>query len=82
MISILEKDGAVIITIENPTSQEKDLIAKAKNLKNSTSQKCSMFSKFKCNQSEQIVDGEQMTLNDNEWVSIPDNLDLDDLPFK
>lgn len=80
MISILEKDGAVIITIENPTSQEKDLITKAKNMKNATSEKCSMFSKFKCNKNEQVVEGKQMSLNDNQWINISDN--LDDLPFK
>lgn len=53
MISILEKDGAVIITVENPSVKEKELIRQAKAL-NSSGSSSSVFSKFKCNKSKTL----------------------------
>lgn len=54
MINILEKDGATIITIENPTAEEKRLISRAKNVRdnaeNGNSELNDIWKKFRCNQ--------------------------------
>lgn len=49
MINILEKDGAVIITIEEPSGREKELIRQAKSIKDSARDISGIFGKFKCN---------------------------------
>ncbi|MCM1231600.1 MAG: hypothetical protein NC489_15895 [Ruminococcus flavefaciens] len=54
MTDIIEKDGATIITIENPTAEERKLINQAKNVMNNDENRSSELSgiwgKFKCNQ--------------------------------
>lgn len=48
MISVFEKDGATIITIENPTKAEYDFIQRAKKFQ----MNANVWSKFKCNQNK------------------------------
>lgn len=78
MINIYEKDGAVIITIENATPKEKELIKEAYEIRKGTSKAGGVFAKFKCNQ-KQEGQAEQLSLDDiqyNVWQSVPDDAEL------
>lgn len=81
MISILEKDEAVIITVENPSAKEKELIRQAKAL-NSNDSTASVFSKFKCNKNKAeckasgTVPKDFGNLDDFEEI-----LSIEDVPF-
>lgn len=83
MINILEKDGATIITIENPTDEERKLINNAKNIRDNTGNENSklngIWGKFKCNQKIAEHKDESSAAEDSEgFVEI---LGFDELPF-
>ena len=78
MINIFEKDGAVIITIENATPKEKELIKEAHETKKGTTKAGGVFAKFKCNQ-KQTEQAEQLSLDDMQydvWQSVFDDAEL------
>ena len=85
MIHILEKDGAVIITIENPSSQEKELIQKAKKLTTTSEDLANVFSKFKCNKKKQTVQTSEPAIPTNSNTIDLDGFEeicgIEDLPF-
>lgn len=81
MINILEKDDAVIITVENPSARENELIRQAKAL-NSNDNTASVFSKFKCNKNKTEcktsgnISSDFGNLDDFEEI-----LSIEDVPF-
>lgn len=83
MINILEKDGATIITIENPTDEERKLINNAKNIRDNTGNENSklngIWEKFKCNQKITEHKDKSSVAEDSEgFIEI---LGFDELPF-
>lgn len=80
MIHILEKDGAVIITIENPSSQEKELIKRAKKLTTTDDELADIFSKFKCNKKKPPSESPVPT-NSFDLEGFVEICGIDDVPF-
>lgn len=83
MIDIIEKDGAVIITIENPTGEERKLISRAKGLKDNAGNNADsgIWGKFKCNQTRaEHHDKPSATEDNNGFVEIL-SFDDSDVPF-
>lgn len=85
MIDIIEKDDAVIITIEKPTNEERKLINRAKNVmnnaENGNSELSSIWGKFRCNQRKTEQQAEPPAAEENGGFVEILSFDEDELPF-